>query len=122
MIDSIIAFSKSPMGEIIIRFIANFFIGAMGAQTIVMKVSDTLELFAKGEKAKRKIEALANLGAILGCIIMCVLTSALYSGDRAIGFVIAEGTIYGVGTLGAYWFLVSGKLKTLLSSIRKSKK
>jgi len=122
MIDSIISFSKSPMGEIIIRFIANFFVGAMGAQTIVMKVSDALEIFAKGPKAKLKIEAVANLAAIVGCLFMCVLTSALYSGDRAMGFVIAEGTIYGVGTLGAYWFLVSGKLKTLLSSIRKPKK
>lgn len=118
--NTLINFSKSPAGEIIIRVSCVFFVGAVGSRQFFKVFADLFELFTTPKKAKI-INAVSNLLGMLGCIFMSILTSIIYSQDRSPLRLYGEGVLYGFGALGLYSFYISGKLKAVIQSIRRTR-
>ena len=110
MINSILDFSQSPLGTIIIRALCILFIGAMGFKMFLMKMSDLFELFAKSTKRKKAIELIADMLSIIGTCVLSILVSYRYGEGETQQYIILEGLFYGLGSVGVYQFIIDGKL------------
>ncbi len=103
--ETLIAFSKSPMGEIIIRVLCILFIGAFGFKVFVMKIADIFEQYARGEKRKRIIDLISDVISMLGTVALSILISFVYREKQTDLYLIVEGMLYGLGAVGLYQFI-----------------
>ena len=121
MIDSIIIFSKSPIGEILIRVICVLFIG-LGLKYFLMKIADLFELLSRSKKAKEAIDILSNIASNIGTVGVSFFVCALYRKKGQSDFLVyGEAVIYGLGAIGLYYFFVSGKFKSIWLAIKNGK-
>lgn len=121
MIDTILKFSKSPAGEIIIRVACVFFIGS-GVKYFLMKIADFFELLSRSNKTKILIDKFTSMISSIGTVAVSLFVAVLYRKKGQSDFyVYGEGFIYGLGAIGIYYFFISGKFKTMLQLIRKKK-
>jgi len=123
--ETFIAFTKSPMGEIIIRVICVLFIGAIGLKLFIKKVADIFELFAKG-KRKQAIELLSDVFSYIGTVGISILVSQVYAhiGNSTMKeiYINAEGIFYGFGAIGVAWCFEKDRFMKFWRALRGKKK
>lgn len=113
MIETIINFTKSPVGEILIRVTCILFIGAMGLKMFIKKIGDIFELYTRSMRTKKMLDLVADVLSIVGTVVISILISHVYSHiskeNMSELYINAEGILYGFGAVGLNWLFSDGR-------------
>ena len=114
IVNNIIAFTTSPMGEIIIRVVCVLFIGAIGLKLFIKKIFDIFELYARSAKSKKALDLLSEVVSIIGTVGISMIVSHVYAhindGTMKEIYINAQGLFYGLGAVGLSWLFADGRL------------
>lgn len=122
MIEQVLKFLSTPTGRIIVRLVIVMLVGSVGVNTFLRKIANVFGLLTKGEKRKRFIFALTDFVSIIATVFISILVSYEYRTPYQMDFdVYVSGLLYGFGAVGAYQFIIDGKLWDIIKKIRNTK-
>ena len=114
----LIAFTKTQLGQILIRVIFVSFIGA-GIGLVIKKISDRIGLY-KSERRKKIIHINSEIISYISNIGISVYMSWMYHyNDGSITSALGEGILYGLGAIALQAVAMGGGLLDFIRAFRR---